>query len=296
MAKNKLDSKNKKNKNKFFERLRNKYRLLVINEATFDERLSFRLSPLNVISTIGLIVLLISGLTVLAIVYSPAKELIPGYPNDKIRKQSYHAATMADSLSIIVNQYRRYNQNLQLILSGQVPVDSFMMGSGREFTYENIKFTRSPEDSVLRERFEKEEQYNIVLNTGTSTRRLRESLLFFPPVRGPISARFNVNENHLGIDITADKNEPILATLDGTVVLAIWTSEAGYIIEIMHKNNLLSVYKHNSVLLHQVGDRVTAGEAIAIIGNTGEITTGPHLHFELWHEGSPLNPEEYITF
>jgi murein DD-endopeptidase MepM/ murein hydrolase activator NlpD len=105
-----------------------------------------------------------------------------------------------------------------------------------------------------------------------------------------------VDENHLGIDITADENEPILATLGGTIVLATWTSEAGYIIEIMHKNNMLSVYKHNSVLLHKVGDKVTAGEAIAIIGNTGEITTGPHLHFELWNDGSPLNPEEHIKF
>lgn len=296
MAKQTEDKKDKQKKGKIFNRLRNKYRLLVINETTFDERLSYRLSPLNLISSIGLIVFLISSLTILLIIYTPAKEWIPGYPSDQIRKESYHAATMADSLSIIVNQYRRYNQNLTLILSGEVPVDSFMMDSGREYSYENIEFSRSPEDSILRERFEKEEQYNIVLNPTASTRRLKESLLFFPPVRGQISGGFKASEGHFGIDITADESEPILATLDGTVIMATWTAEAGYIIEIMHKDNLLSVYKHNSVLLHKVGDKVTAGEAIAIIGNTGEITTGPHLHFELWHEGSPLNPEEFITF
>lgn len=296
MAKKKEDKKDKNKKGKIFNRLRNKYRLLVINETTFDERLSYRLSPLNLISSIGLIVFLISSLTVLLIIYTPAKEWIPGYPSDQIRKESYHAATMADSLSVIVHQYRRYNQNLQLILSGEVPVDSFMMDSGREYSYEDIEFSRSPEDSILRERFEKEEQYNIVLTPTTNTRRLKESLLFFPPVRGQISGGFNSNEAHFGVDLTADENEPIMATLDGTVIMATWTSEAGYIIEVMHKDNLLSVYKHNSVLLHKVGDKVTAGEPIAIIGNTGEITTGPHLHFEIWYEGSPLNPEEFITF
>jgi murein DD-endopeptidase MepM/ murein hydrolase activator NlpD len=171
-----------------------------------------------------------------------------------------------------------------------------MMDTGREFSYDNLSFTRSPEDSNLRERFEQEEQYNIVLSPSQNSRRIKESLLFFPPVRGQVSGKFNIDENHLGLDLTAAEGEPILATLDGTVILATWTTETGYIIEVMHKDNLLSVYKHNSVLLHQVGDKVTAGEAIAIIGNTGENTTGPHLHFELWYEGSPLNPEEFITF
>jgi murein DD-endopeptidase MepM/ murein hydrolase activator NlpD len=296
MAKKEVNKKKHKKEKKFFHRLRNKYRLLVINEATFDERLSFRLSPLNVIATLGFIFLLVSSLTVLLIIYTPAKEWIPGYPNDQIRKQSYHAATMADSLSVIVNQHRRYNRNLQLILSGEVPVDSFMMDDGREYSYESISFSRSPEDSILRERFEEEEKYNIVLNPSASSKRIKESLLFFPPVRGQISGEFNVDDSHLGIDLTAAEGEPVMSTLDGTVILATWTSEAGYVIEVMHKDNLLSVYKHNSILLHQVGDKVTAGEAIAIIGNTGEMTTGPHLHFELWHEGTPLNPVDFIIF
>ena len=296
MAKQKWNKKDQKEKVKLIHRLRSKYRLLVINETTFDERLSFRLSPLNVISTLGLTILLISSITVSIIIYTPIKEWIPGYPNNEIRKQSYHAATMADSLNVIVNQYRRYNQNLKLILSGEVPVDSFLLDSGREYSYENIKFTRSPEDSALRERFDKEEQYNIILNPGSSAKRIKESLLFFPPVRGQISGEFDPSIAHFGIDLTADKNEPILATLDGTVIMATWTSESGYVIELMHKDNLISVYKHNSVLLHQVGDVVTAGEAIAIIGNTGEMTTGPHLHFELWLEGNAINPVEFITF
>jgi murein DD-endopeptidase MepM/ murein hydrolase activator NlpD len=296
MAKQNVDSQGQKVKEKLIKRLRNKYRLLVINETTFDERFSYRLSPLNLISTIGITFLLISSLTILVIIYSPLKEWIPGYPSDEIRKQSYHAASMADSLSVVVMQYRRYNDNLKLILSGEVPVDSFLLDSGSEFTYENIQFTRSPNDSILRERFENEEKYNIVLQPGVNTKHLKETILFFPPVRGQISGHFKPGNDHLGVDITAEKNEPILATLDGTVILSSWTSEAGYIIQIMHDNNLVSVYKHNSVLLHKVGDVVTAGQAIAIIGNTGEITTGPHLHFEIWYEGNAVNPEEVITF
>ncbi len=296
MAKMNEDSQDLKGKEKLLKRLRNKYRLLVINETTFDERFSYRLSPLNLISTIGITILLISSITILIVIYTPLKEWIPGYPSDQIRKESYHAATMADSLAIIVNQHRRYNDNLVLILSGKVPVESFLLDSGSTFTYDNIKFSRSVEDSILRGRFEEEEKYNIVLKPGVSSKRLKESVLFFPPVRGQISGHFDPDNKHLGIDITADKNEPILATLGGTVILASWTSEAGYIIQIMHKNNLISVYKHNSVLLHQIGDVVTAGEAIAIIGNTGEITTGPHLHFEIWHEGVAVNPEELISF
>jgi len=296
MAKKNVDSQDLKGKEKLIKRLRNKYRLVVINETTFDERFSYRLSPLNLISTIGITLLLISSLTMLIIIYTPLKEWIPGYPSDEIRKQSYHAATMADSLAVVVGQYRRYNDNITLILSGEVPVDSFLLDSGSSFTYDNIQFSRSAEDSILRDRFEEEEKYNIVLKPGSNSKRLKETVLFYPPVRGQISGHFDPDNNHLGIDITAAKNEPILATLDGTVILSSWTSEAGYIIQIMHKNNLVSVYKHNSVLLHQIGDIVTAGEAIAIVGNTGEITTGPHLHFEIWFEGNAVNPEELITF
>ncbi len=296
MAKKNVESQDQKGKGKFIHRLRNKYRLVVINETTFDERFSYRLSPLNLISTFGITLLLISSLTILIIIYTPLKEWIPGYPSNEIRKQSYHAATMADSLAVVVSQHRRYNDNLVLILKGEMPADSFLVDSGLGYTYENIQFTRSPEDSILRDRFEKEEKYNIVLTPGINSKRLKETVLFFPPVRGQISGHFDSEIDHLGVDITADKNEPILATLDGTVILSSWTTEAGYIIQIMHKNNLVSVYKHNSVLLHKIGDVVTAGEAIAIIGNTGEITTGPHLHFEIWHEGVAVNPEEFITF
>ena len=283
-------------KKKLIHRLRNKYRLLVINETTYDERFSARLSALNVISSIGLIVFFSALLTTLLVVYTPMKEWIPGYPSNQIRKDAYHASNLADSLEIIVKQYRQYNDNLKLILSGEVPPDSFLTYQSSNFNYKDIKFTKSPEDSILRDRFENEEKYNIVLSNPRQTKTLKESILFFPPLHGEISGKFNPENGHLGIDITGPESEPVLATLGGTVILSSWTSETGYVIQIMHENNLVSVYKHNSVLLHKVGDRVETGEPIAIIGNTGELSNGPHLHFELWFEGKPMNPEDFIFF
>lgn len=285
-----------KEKRKLIDRLRSKYRLLLINETSYDERLSVMLSPLNVISMIGLTVFIVAGITILLIVYTPMKEWIPGYPSDQIRKQAYHAANLADSLEVIVNKHRRYNENIKLLLSGEVPPDSFLLDQSDDVNYADIRFSKSPEDSILRERFEREEQYNIVMNNSEANKKLKESILFFPPMRGEISGRFDPGIGHLGVDVTGTGDEPIMAALEGTVILASWTSETGYVIQLMHRNNLISVYKHNSILLGKVGDQVTAGQPIAIIGNTGEITTGPHLHFELWYEGQPLDPEDFISF
>jgi murein DD-endopeptidase MepM/ murein hydrolase activator NlpD len=293
MAKDKIPQKEKK---KLIHRLRSKYRLLLINETSYDERLSVMLSPLNVISIIGLTVFIVAGITILLIVYTPMKEWIPGYPSDQIRKQAFHAANLADSLEVVVNKHRKYNENIILLLSGEVPPDSFLLDQSDDINYADILFSKSPEDSILRERFEREEQYNIVLNNSEANKKLKESILFFPPMRGEISGKFDPGIEHLGVDITGTDDEPIMAALEGTVILASWTSETGYVIQLMHRNNLISIYKHNSILLGKVGDQVTAGQPIAIIGNTGEFTTGPHLHFELWHDGHPLNPEDFISF
>lgn len=293
MAKENIPQKTKK---KLIHRLRSKYRLLLINETSYDERFSVMLSPLNVISIIGLTVFIVASITILLIVYTPMKEWIPGYPSDQIRKQAFHAANLADSLEVVVNKHRKYNENIILLLSGEVPSDSFLLDQSDDINYADILFSKSPEDSILRERFEREEQYNIDLNNSEANKKLKESILFFPPMRGEISGKFDPGIEHLGVDITGTDDEPIMAALEGTVILASWTSETGYVIQLMHRNNLISVYKHNSILLGKVGDQVTAGQPIAIIGNTGEITTGPHLHFELWHDGQPLNPEDFISF
>ena len=134
------------------------------------------------------------------------------------------------------------------------------------------------------------------MNNSKQTNVNLKNLHFFLPIKGIVTNGFNVENGHLATDIVAQPNEPVLATLEGTVTLATWSLQEGYIIMIQHNYNIVSIYKHNESLLKKQGDHVTAGEPIAIIGNTGELTTGPHLHFELWYNGTPLNPEDYIAF
>jgi murein DD-endopeptidase MepM/ murein hydrolase activator NlpD len=169
--------------------------------------------------------------------------------------------------------------------------------SGTVSNYDTIhKLRKSPEDSLLRQEIESQDQFSLAVNDNSSLSNSISSFLFFPPVKGTLTNRFDPVNKHFGIDIVSNPNEPIKSTLDGTVVLANFTSETGWVIGIQHSNNLFSFYKHNSALLKKVGDFVKAGEVIAVIGNSGELSEGPHLHFELWFNGTSLDPKKYIAF
>jgi murein DD-endopeptidase MepM/ murein hydrolase activator NlpD len=152
----------------------------------------------------------------------------------------------------------------------------------------------APTDSQFRKDFEQSELSLITL-TGNKYRELGE-IFFFSPLTGFITDRYDVKKAHFGVDIGSKTNEPVKAIADGTVIMASWTQDSGYIIAIQHRGNLISVYKHNAELLKKVGNFVNAGEIISIVGNSGENTNGPHLHFELWYNGNSLNPEEFVTF
>jgi len=166
--------------------------------------------------------------------------------------------------------------------------------------YQNINISRSVEDSLLRLDVENQTKYSLYqvqsMEQQTQRKYAAGNMLFFIPVKGIITNEFNPRKQHYGIDIAARKNETVKSVLDGTVILSNWTVETGYVIAIQHSHSLVSVYKHNSALLKQTGEKVKAGEVIAIIGETGEYSTGTHLHFELWDEGSPVNPKDYISF
>ena len=168
--------------------------------------------------------------------------------------------------------------------------------------YKNIRFDRSPEDSLLREEIQRLDQYNLVYydqekqQNVYSKRASIRNFFFFTPLRGQVTNGFNAKQKHYGVDIVGKENDVVKATLDGRIIFSNWTMRTGYVIMIMHDNNLISVYKHNASLLKQQGEIVKAGEPIAISGNTGELTTGPHLHFEVWYNGSPVNPREYMSF
>lgn len=285
-----------KSKKRYISKLKSKYRLSVYNDQTFEEVWVMRLSRLNLIATVGGIAITLIAIVTILIAFTPIREFIPGYPDGTTRRLIVQNAFKTDSLEREIQQWKIYLGNLHTILRGESP-DNLESLPDTSVIYKDINFARSLEDSLLRLQIESEELYNLsVINTSNAREDNLTKLHFFPPVKGVVTNSFNAQHGHLGVDVVAPPNEVIVAIADGTVTFSSWTLETGYVIQIQHSNNLLSVYKHNSKLLKKSGAQIKAGEAIAIIGNSGELTTGPHLHFELWHNGTPINPEQYVVF
>ncbi|MEE3037782.1 MAG: M23 family metallopeptidase [Bacteroidota bacterium] len=282
------------NKQSFWERWRFKYRFVIQNSDTFEERIILKLSRLNVFLVVCCLFVFLVGGTTLIIAYSPLKEYIPGYTSTDIRRNIITLNQLSDSLSYELESRERYLQNIRNIIKG-VPVEKANLSLNDSMVvFEEDQVARSTEDSLLRERIEEEERFNFTQKTEKQTSI--ESMVFFKPINGIITQGFNRNEKHYGIDLVSKENELIKCVFDGVVVFASWTSETGHVIAIQHENNFLSIYKHNSVLLKEQGEIVSLGDAIAIIGNSGKFTSGPHLHFELWHNNGPVNPENHIIF
>jgi murein DD-endopeptidase MepM/ murein hydrolase activator NlpD len=283
-------------KKKLYKKLRNKYRLVILNDSTFEEKVSLRLSPLNVFTIFSSFALLWTLVVAMIIVFTPIREYIPGYTDVNLRSDVISLTFKSDSMEQELAQKHLYLQNISRILKGEpIPVENEdLIDSNRD--YSEISVTKTSADSLLRVYVESEDQFNLnASEDGIGNTGIR-NFTFFAPVNGTITSEFDMEQNHFGIDVVAPENEAIKSCLNGTVVFAEWTVETGYVIQVQHKNNLLSVYKHNAVLLKKPGDYVNAGEAIAIIGNSGELTTGPHLHFELWFDGNPINPKDYMVF
>jgi murein DD-endopeptidase MepM/ murein hydrolase activator NlpD len=282
-------------KKSFLEKFKHKYRLSIYRDETYEEVLNLKLSRLNVFTLVGIITIVFLTIVISIIAYTPVREFIPGYPDEvtvaNIRKNEF----LLDSLEFELSKRDRYFNNLKKILSGEDP-DDYDNYADTSVRYENIEFTRSAEDSVLRQMIEQEEQFNLSYSSARRSQSLISSIHFFPPLKGLVTNSFSTTNNHYGIDIVAPPNEVVKAILDGTVIMSSWTLETGWVIQVQHDNNLLSIYKHNAELLKRQGDFVKAGDPIAIIGNSGELTTGPHLHFELWHNMAPINPLDYIVF
>jgi murein DD-endopeptidase MepM/ murein hydrolase activator NlpD len=285
---------------KWYKKLKNRYRLVIMNDETYEERLSFRLSRLNVFVFLGTLSIFLIVLTTLIIALTPLREYIPGYMDTRIPKLVYNLQRKTDSLEIMMDQKTRYLNTIRQVISGDEFTDTLLAESFDSglVNYDTLELRNSHKDSLFRAEFEKNNQFNIYLyeNQTIGDEQSLMSPAFFTPLEGAITNNFNLAENHYGIDIVCNKNETIKATLDGTVIFSDWTLETGYVIGILHQGNYMSIYKHNSSLLKRTGNYVKAGEPIAIVGETGELSTGPHLHFELWYNGTPVNPLEYIAF
>lgn len=283
-------------KRKLLRKLRDRYRLLLINDRTFEERFSIRLNRLNVL-LLGMAAFLLYGAFVTAvIVFTPLKRYIPGYSDQETKRNAYRSLLLADSLEKRLEQQDQYLANLQAVLQGNAPADSATLIKPLVETPTVQDLVPGTADSVLRQRVAREEAFSLKEGRVSAERRDLAGVFLFPPLRGIVTSKFERGTGHYGIDIVSKADAAVKACLTGTVTLASWTTDAGHVLQIQHGNDLVSLYKHNSVLLKKVGDRVKAGEAIAIVGNSGELTTGPHLHFELWLNAEPVDPQAYMVF
>lgn len=288
----------KERKGNWRNRLRVKYRLVIMNEETFKERASLLLTPLNVIVLGGSLAIFLVVAVTYIIAFTPLREYIPGYADTNLRLQVYENTLRADSLERELAMKDLYLQNINMIIAGETPNQQTQEPDTSK-DYTDIEFNVSKQDSMLRVMVEQEERYNIQnlqLGAQATVESNISNLFFFAPIKGDITAGFDTKEKHYAVDVVAKENEPIKATLDGTVILSTWTYDAGHVIGIQHSSNLTSFYKHCSVLLKKTGESVKAGEVVGVVGNSGELTTGPHLHFELWFNGRPVNPQDYIVF
>jgi murein DD-endopeptidase MepM/ murein hydrolase activator NlpD len=285
---------NKKKQKKIKRKLLDKYRLVILNEHTFEERLSFKLTRLNVFVLCSLIAVFLISLTYLLIAFTPLREYIPGYSSTALKKQATELNYKTDSLQQVISMNDLYYNSIKKVLKGDVSAidlnkDSIIQAVKLEAS--QVDLNPNAEDSLLREKVDKEDKYNLFESATSAT-----NFVLFPPVSGTISEPYNAKVKHYAVDIVVAKDTPIKATADGIVIFAEWTASTGYVVIIEHSYGLISIYKHNAALTKTQGDLVKAGEVIATAGNTGELTTGPHLHFELWNDGYPINPTNFIDF
>jgi hypothetical protein len=274
--------------------LTNRYLLILRNEENFAEKttISFTYAKLILITFSLLIVVMIASLylssTLMAQWFDPRHELIV---------MDRHLVDLVDRVDSLENSMMMKDQfinNIQRVLIGEISSDDSVFNYNEN---ENVSSSIEPIpaiDSQFRKDFEASEM--TFLSVSNSLSQELEGQYFYSPIEGMVTTNFNIKDEHYGIDIVSKNNEPVKSVAEGTVIFSDWTQESGNVIAIQHRGNMVSVYKHNSALLKKVGNFVTSGQVIAIIGNTGEFTTGPHLHFELWYNGNPVDPEEFISF
>ena len=296
MDKGNTPQQKKKEDRSFLRKLHNKYRLVIMNDDTLEKKLTVKMTRFNVFIFTGTAAVLLVVATIYLIAFTPLREYIPGYADFNTRQVLRELSLRADSLERDLRQKDLYIMNIRNIVEGREIVDEIPDSIANAGALPVRGMSRSREDSLLRAEMEEYSPFEEGQLTAEGTGQIQPDihLSFFPPLKGMVSRHFNSARGHFGVDIVADLGEVIKATLDGTVIFSTWTLETGYTLGIQHEHNLISVYKHNSALLKEQGSFVEAGEAIAVIGDTGLYSTGTHLHFELWLNGVPINPLDYI--
>ena len=285
-------SNNKDNKS-FRSRLVAKYRFVVLNENTFEEMLSYKLSRLNVFMILSISAILLIAATYLIISVTPLKEYMPGYDSTALRRQAINNTYLIDSLQQQLFLNERYITSIADAVSGNVNLEDIPSNASIDNMdqLEELDFSTNKQDSILRAEVAQEDRFNLFETAGIAS-----NFTLFTPVTGVITQGYSPSESHFAVDISVPEKTPVKAVSDGTVILAEWTTETGYVVIIKHQQNLISIYKHNESLAVNQGDLVLSGEVISFAGSTGILSTGPHLHLELWSDGYPINPTELIEF
>jgi murein DD-endopeptidase MepM/ murein hydrolase activator NlpD len=286
--------KEKKGTKKFATKLLHKYRMVILNEDTFEERLSFKLTKLNIFVAASLgIIVLIAGTTFL-IAFTGLREYIPGYSSANLKKQATELAYKTDSLQTALMLNNQYYESIRKVLTGDLEPTILNRDSlvrSQQMDPSLFDLSSSKADSILREEVSQEDKYNVLETAGNQM-----EFALFSPVKGTISEKYNLKSRHYAVDVVVANNAPVKAAADGRVIFSEWSAATGHVIIIEHNYGLITVYKHNSSLTKEQGDFVSSGEVIALAGSSGELSTGPHLHFELWKDGNPVNPSDYIDF
>lgn len=271
------------------------FRLTLVDDKTHKHLWSAHFTRVSLIVTIISAVVMFGAIAYCTIAYTPLRTFIPGYPDAHSKRAAIQNAIRIDSLENVIYRWELYSENLRRVVEGEEPlkIDSLINAAQASRNAKGDAMDYARKDSLLRETVKEEEEFGI---SARSKRDLPiEGLHFFTPLKGVVSQAYDANI-HPYIDVTAPAGSVVKATLDGTVIFAGWSQEAGNTIQIQHESDIVSVYKHNEKLLKKVGDKVTAGSPIALVGNTGDQTTGTHLHFELWHKGETVDPTLYIKF
>lgn len=282
--------------------MKHKQRFVVMDSVTFKEKWAFQLSAINLFVFIGISMILLIVLTTILIAFTPLREFIPGYANQKMTEQTYQNAIAVDSLAMKLEAQDRMLADMKDLMMGVDPelrakaADSVRRSQQPVSDKGGQEYRHSSADSLLRKEVEEQDQYSVKNKSAATSSQTTPSILLFTPLKGKVIAGFDNKTRHYGVDISGVENATIKSVAPGTVVFASYTIESGYVIGVLHAGGMMSVYKHNNNLLKHEGDVVRAGEPIAYLGNAVDATSGAHLHFELWVGGKPVNPLIYISF
>ena len=286
--------KKKKQNNSFLKKLINSYKVVVSNEDTFEERLSFRTNKINIFFTLLVYSTILIAFTISVVFFTEVREMVPGYSSSELLNKAVFLTQKTDSLERELELNNKFYNSIESVLSGktdQVIYKDTLASNNNYNELNQTTISASYEDSILRRYVEQEDKFNL-----TKNELVIENKMFFSPIKGEITQKFDPSNNHFAIDVAADIGTAVKSVLDGKVLFSEWSVDTGHVLIIDHGENIISVYKHNSKTLKTQNNFVKAGEVIAYSGNQGNLSTGPHLHFELWKNGTPINPEPLFNF